>query len=135
MTALVGYIGALVAFVAADMVWLGIMVGRVYRPTLANIMAANVNLPAAAVFYLILPIGLTIFAVAPAVKSGSLGSALVHGALFGFFSYATYDLTNQATLRDWTTQLTLIDVAWGTTLGAIAATAGFFAASRFGGAG
>lgn len=65
----------------------------------------------------------------PALKSGGLGSAALSGALLGFFSYMTYDLTNQATLRNWTVQLTLLDVTWGTLLGAISATAAYFVTS------
>jgi uncharacterized membrane protein len=131
MVFLVGYVAALVAFVGADMVWLGLMVQRLYRPALGNILAANVNLPAAIAFYLIFPIGLVIFAVMPAVRSETLGHATLHGALFGFFAYATYDLTNQATVRGWPTQLTIIDVAWGSALGGFAATIAYLAASRF----
>jgi len=74
----------------------------------------------------IYPVGLVYFAILPALKSGSLAQAILGGALFGFFTYITYDLTNQATLRNWTTQLTLIDAGWGTLLGAIAAAAGYW---------
>jgi len=101
-----------------------------YRPTLRDIMLTDVNLPAGIAFYLIYPVGLVIFAILPAVKSGSLAHATLGGALLGFFTYMTYDLTNQATLRNWTTQLTLIDTGWGTLLGAIAATAGFWLTTR-----
>jgi uncharacterized membrane protein len=72
-------------------------------------------------------VGLVVFAILPALKGGSIFMALFCGALFGFFTYATYDLTNQATLRNWTFQLTLIDVAWGSALAA----AGSSVASRF----
>ena len=135
MAMIIGYFGALAAFVAADMVWLGAMASRLYRPVLGDMAAPTVNLPAAAVFYLLLPVGIAIFAVAPGLRSGSLVLAALNGALFGFFTYATYDLTNQATLRNWTTQLTVIDIAWGVALGALAASAGFLAASRFAAAG
>jgi len=131
MFAIVGYFAALAAFIAADAVWLGVMVPRLYKPTLIHLMAESVNLPTAAVFYLLAPIGVTYFAVLPALKAGSLQSALINGALYGFFSYATYDLTNQATLRDWTTQLSVIDIAWGSVLGAFAASCGYLAATRW----
>jgi uncharacterized membrane protein len=134
MNAIAGYIVSLLAFVALDMVWLGIMAPRFYRPTLGDIVISGVNLPPAIIFYALYPIGLFIFAISPALKSGSASTALVYGALFGFFTYATYDLTNHATLRNWTTSLTLVDVAWGTCLAAIAAVAGFVAATRIGGA-
>src|SRR5580698_10643320 len=99
MTAVVGYAGALAAFVIADMIWLAVMSERLYRPTLADLLAANVNLSAAIAFYLMFPIGLAIFAVTPALRSGSAASAAIYGGLLGFFAYATYDLSNQATLR------------------------------------
>ena len=81
-------------------------------------------------FYLIYPIGLVIFGVLPALKSDSLAQAALGGALLGFFSYITYDLTNQATLRNWTAQLTLVDAGWGTLLGATAATSGFWLTTK-----
>jgi uncharacterized membrane protein len=131
MTLVAGYVATLVAFVAADMVWLGIMVERVYRPAIGDILSTTVNLPAAILFYLLFPVGLTIFVVLPAVKDQSAGNAALFGGLFGFFAYATYDLTNQATLRNWPTQLTIIDLVWGSALAAFAATIGYLAASRF----
>jgi uncharacterized membrane protein len=131
----IAYLAALVAFVALDMVWLGTMVSRLYRPTLGDILLTAVNLPPAIAFYLLYPVGLVHFAILPAARSGRLGEALINGALLGFFTYATYDLTSQATLRNWTTQLTLADIAWGTVLGAVAAAASFWAASKFGAAG
>jgi len=130
MAGFVGYLGALAAFFVADMIWLSATVDRVYRPILGDLAAASVNLPAAGAFYLLFPIGLTFFAVTPGLRRGSPALAALNGALFGFFTYATYDLTNQATLRNWTTQLTLIDVSWGVVLGAIAASAGYLAATR-----
>ena len=126
----VGYLIALVTFVALDMTWLGIMASRLYRPTLGDMAIAGVNLPPAVLFYAIYPFGLVIFAVEPASRTGSALSAAMYGALFGFFTYATYDLTNQATLRHWTVTLTLVDVAWGTLLGTIASVVSFLAVSR-----
>ena len=108
-----GYIAALVAFVAADMVWLGIMVEKLYRPAIGDMLSTSVNLPAAVIFYLIFPVGLTIFAVFPAAQNQLVGNAAALGGFFGFFAYATYDLTNQATLRNWPMRLTVIDLAWG----------------------
>jgi len=133
-TAITAYVASLLAFVACDMVWLSVMAPRFYRPTLGDIALSSVNLPPAVLFYAIYPVGLCIFAVAPALKSGSAGTALLYGALFGFFTYATYDLTNQATLRNWTVSLTVVDVAWGTCVAGIAAVVAFFAATKFAGA-
>jgi uncharacterized membrane protein len=124
------YLTTSLTFVVVDMTWLSIMAPRFYRPTLDDIAISGVNLPPAVLFYAIYPIGLMIFAVQPALRTGSPLSALIYGALFGFFTYATYDLTNQATLRNWTLQLTSVDVAWGTVLGALASYVGFLAASR-----
>ncbi len=127
---LVGYGVALAVFVAADMVWLGTMAPRFYRPILGDIALSGVNLLPAIVFYALYPIGLLIFAIQPALKSGSMSMAVIYGALFGFFTYATYDLTNQATLRNWTMQLTLVDVAWGTILGAISSFISFWLVTK-----
>ena len=130
MTYLFAYLSTLVVFVICDMVWLGTMASRLYRPTLGDILLADVNLPPAVAFYLIYPAGLVVFAVLPALKSESLAQAALNGALFGFFSYLTYDLTNQATLRNWTTQLSLLDISWGTLLGALSAVAGCWITAR-----
>ncbi len=123
------YIASFVVFFGVDFLWLSAMVGRVYRPTMGDIALGNVNFPPGVAFYVLYPIGLVIFAVVPAAKAESLPTALLYGALFGFFTYATYDLTNQATLRNWTMQLSLIDMGWGTVLAACAAAVGFVVAS------
>jgi uncharacterized membrane protein len=128
-----GYFGTFVAILVADMVWFGLMVSRLYRPALTDILLGEVNLGAAIAFYLIYPLGLMIFAILPALKGGGLIEAVKYGALFGFFTYVTYDLTCQATLRNWTTRLTLIDVAWGVALGAFASFSGFLLISNIGG--
>ena len=125
-----GYLVALVTFVMVDMAWLGTMASRFYKPALGDIAIAGVNLPPAVVFYVIYPIGLVIFAIEPALRSSSWVNALIYGALFGFFTYATYDLSNQATLRNWTLSLTTVDVAWGTFLGAFTSVVTFWVISR-----
>jgi uncharacterized membrane protein len=130
MVFVAGYAVSLAVFVILDMVWLGNMVNRVYRPTLGDVLISGVNLPPAIIFYLIYPVGLMIFAVLPALKSGSVVAAVAYGALFGFFSYATYDLSNYATVRNWTLQLTIVDIAWGTVLGSIAASCGYLLAAK-----
>jgi uncharacterized membrane protein len=106
------------------------MASRFYKPMLGDIAIAGVNLPPAILFYAIYPIGLMIFAIEPALRAGSWVNALIYGALFGFFTYATYDLSNQATLRNWTFTLTAVDVVWGTFLGALASAATFWVVSR-----
>ena len=130
-TNLIAYVAALVVFVVIDMLWLGTMADRLYKPILGDILAPQFNMAAAGVFYLIYPIGLVIFAINPALKAGAVSTALLYGALFGFFTYATYDLTNQVTLRNWSSLLTVVDVAWGSFLGAVAAASAFWIVSRF----
>ena len=131
MVYLYAYLATLAVFLPCDMVWLGTMASRLYKPTLGDILLSDANLPAAGAFYAIYPIGLVFFAVAPALKAGSLGQAALSGALLGFFTYMTYDLTNQATLKNWTTQLTLADIGLGTVLGAVSATAACWVTSKF----
>jgi uncharacterized membrane protein len=133
MTYAAGYLAALAVFVIADMAWLGTMGPRFYRPTLGDIVITGVNLPPAIMFYALYPVGLVIFAISPALKSGSIMSAVAYGALFGFFTYATYDLTNHATLRNWTLTLTILDTAWGSVLAAAASAVGFWAAGKLAG--
>ncbi len=130
MVYICAYLSTLAVFLLCDMAWLGTMASRLYRPTLGDIMLGNPSLPVAAAFYLIYPAGLVIFAVLPALKAQGLGQAALSGALFGFFTYMTYDLSNQATLRNWTSQLSLIDITWGTLLGALAATAAFWITAK-----
>lgn len=125
-----GYVVTLATFVAIDLTWLGIMAPRFYKPILGDIGLASVNLPPAIAFYLVYPLGLMIFAVEPALRSGTAGMALLYGAMFGFFTYATYDLTNQATLRNWTSSLSVVDIAWGTVLGAVSSLVAYVAVSR-----
>ena len=130
LTSFISYFVTLVTFVAIDMAWLGTMASLFYKPMLGDIAIAGVNLPPAVVFYAIYPVGLMIFAIEPALRAGSSVGALTYGALFGFFTYATYDLSNQATLRNWTLSLTAVDVAWGTFLGALTSVVTFWTISK-----
>lgn len=122
---LVAYVATLVAFVAIDAAYLASIGARLFKSTLGDVLAPNVAVPPAILFYLIFPVGLVIFAVLPALESGRWTSAALFGALLGFFAYFTYDMTNWATIRNWTPTLTIVDVIWGTVLGAAAATVGF----------
>ncbi len=131
MAYITSYIAALLTFVVADIAWLGVMSSRLYKPTLDDILLDRFSVLPAAVFYLLYPIGLVIFAIAPALRGGNLLTAVQMGALFGLFTYGTYDLTNQATLRSWTTSLTIVDVAWGTVLGAMTAASAYWVTTRF----
>ena len=122
------YLGAGLTFAAIDFVWLTTMTNRLYKPVIGPIMADKPDMKAAVAFYLISIAGTVFLAIAPALKEGNWTRALINGAVLGFVAYATYDLTNQATLNVWSTRLTLIDLCWGTALTATCATAGYFAA-------
>jgi len=125
MRYIIAYVSTAVVFLGLDFLWLGYMGDRLYRPTLGDVLRPGFDLPPALLFYALIVVGVVYFAVWPALESGSAATAALRGALFGFFTYATYDLTNQATLRNWTWTLSLSDMAWGTVLTAAAATAGF----------
>ena len=135
---LAAYGATVVVMLALDIAWLGFIAKSFYREAIGHLMADPPNLVAAVVFYLLYPAGVMLFAVAPAAWSGVLATstdtswshAVLAGALFGFFAYATYDLTNLATLRGWPWRLVLVDIAWGTTLTAAAAAAGHWALGR-----
>lgn len=115
------YVVTLLVFVALDLVWLGLVAKSYYRRELAGLIADQFNLGAATAFYLLYALGIVIFAVDPALRAGSGASAALYGGLFGFFAYATYDLTNLATLRAWPLRLTLVDLAWGSALTSVTA--------------
>jgi uncharacterized membrane protein len=127
MAYLIGYIAVLLPFGVVDALWLRLMGPVLYRPTLGDILLAEVRLAPAVVFYLVYPIGLLVFAVLPAMKSNSVLSAATSGLMFGVIAYATYDLTNFATLRNWTLQLTVLDIAYGAIVSGLASLAGILA--------
>ena len=129
MPFVVAYIASALAMLALDAVWLTLAVPRIYRPQLGNLLADQPNLAVAGVFYLLYVVGIVVFAVMPALESRSLLQALGLGALLGLVAYGTYDFTNLATLRNWPTALSIIDVWWGIALTAVAATAGYAAAN------
>lgn len=125
---LLSYAVALVLFALLDIIWLSIMGPALYKPALGDILAPAVRMGPALAFYLMYPIGLVVFAILPAIKSDSLSLALMLGALLGIVTYATYDLTNFATLRNWTLQLTVLDIIYGGIMGAVVASAAYLAA-------
>jgi len=116
MKFLVHYLIVLVVFFAVDLVWLGVIAKDLYAKLLGHLMAKSVNWPAAMIFYLIFILVLVIFVIQPTLADGHLIQGLGMAALFGLVTYATDDLTNLATLRDWPILITIIDLAWGTTL-------------------
>lgn len=127
MTYVVGYLLALVLFAAVDFVWLSTMGAALYRATLGDLLAPSVRLPPAIAFYLLYPIGIVAFGTLSGLRSDSALTALAWGAGFGALAYATYDLTNFATLRVWSLQITLLDIAYGAIASGIAAVAAFYA--------
>ena len=110
---------AIPVFFAIDMVWLGVVAKNFYREQIGFLMTTNVNWIAVGILYIILVAGLVFFAIEPAFEKGVLMQAILLGALFGFVTYAVYDLTNLATLKDWPIMVTFVDIVWGTTLGAL----------------
>ncbi len=106
----------LVVFFAVDLVWLGVIAQKLYAKYLGYLLAENVNWAAAIIFYLIFIGGLMYFVISPSLVDRNLQQLLIRAALFGFITYATYDLTNLATIRNWPLTITLIDLAWGTFL-------------------
>ena len=116
-------------FFIIDLIWLGYVAKKFYRENLGFILSPDVNWPAAICFYLIYIAGILIFGVLPALEKDSLARAIVGGGLFGFFTYATYDLTNMALIKGWPLKIVVVDIAWGVVLCAMVATASFFVGS------
>ena len=119
------YLATAQVFLAVDYVWLSQLATRFYFDRIGHLLMDKPNMGAAGAFYIIYVVGIVIFAVAPSLNSESLAIAIVNGAMFGFFTYATYDVTNYATLRDWPVIVTVVDVAWGTVLSAFSAGMGY----------
>ncbi len=111
------YLVTLVVFFAIDIVWLGVVAKNIYRQNIGHLMADKVNWLAAGLFYLLYILGIVYLAVNPALRGQGFLYALRMGLIFGFFTYMTYDLTNLATLKDWSLKVTIMDIAWGTLLG------------------
>jgi uncharacterized membrane protein len=120
------YLATLAVFFAVDMVWLGLIAKNLYKKHLGYLMAPDVNWYAALIFYLIFIVGVLVFVVLPGIKENDLAATLVKAAFFGLLTYATYDLTNLATIKDWPVLITIIDLIWGTVLTTIVSLAGFF---------
>jgi uncharacterized membrane protein len=118
------YAGTAIVMVTLDMLWLGVIAKPLYQQGIGHLMAERPNVGVAVVFYLVYALGVLIFAVSPQHNGSSWTTTLAMGALFGFFAYATYDLTNLATLRDWPLGLSLIDIGWGTVVSAASAAGG-----------
>ena len=131
-TMLVAYAAAAVTMLGMDAIWLSISADLLYRPLLGDIMLPGFRLVPAILFYVLYVVGIVIFAIKPALVTGRWSGAAGKGALLGFFCYATYDLTNQATLKTWPATVMIVDMGWGTFLTACTATVGYLTASRLG---
>jgi uncharacterized membrane protein len=117
-------------FFFVDMIWLGVIAKGFYRNALEPLLTPNINWIAAIIFYLLFLVGVLIFAVLPGMERRSLVYTVAMAALFGFIAYATYDLTNLATLRDWPLMLSIVDMIWGSFLSASTATMTYLIMSR-----
>ena len=117
--------------IAIDLVWLGLIAKPLYQNGIGHLMADKPDIPVAIIFYLLYALGLMIFAVTPQQSAPGWSRALMVGAMFGFFAYATYDLTNLSTLKGWPLSLSLMDIAWGTLVSGVSSAAGKWALDRF----
>jgi len=129
---LVAYAATLVAFCCCDFVWLGFVAKDYYQSQLGGLLLAQPNWAAAVTFYVLYCAGIVIFCVAPALDAASLGKAALLGAVLGALAYATYDLSNLATLKGWPLGLSMVDITWGAFATAVAASAGYQAAKLIG---
>ena len=124
------YAITLPVFFAIDLVWIGVVARDFYRRNLGHLLSDQVNWPAAILFYLVFIAGIVFFAIRPALETGNGLRALTYGAFLGFLAYSTYDLTNQATVRDWPILVTVVDLAWGTVLTALVSFLSYQISSR-----
>ena len=129
---IINFILTFLVFLAVDMAWLGFIAKNLYQKYLGNFLTNDVNWTAAIIFYLLFVVGVSIFVIYPAVNKDSVWTAIVLGALFGFFTYATYDLTNLATLKGWPLTIVFIDIAWGSVLTSLVSLSGFYIAKFVG---
>jgi uncharacterized membrane protein len=122
------YLLTVPVFFAIDMVWLGVIAKNLYQKQIGHLLAPTVNWPAAIIFYLIYIYGIIFFAVLPGIEKDSLRTVMINAAMFGAMAYATYDLTNLATLKNWPTTIVFIDIIWGAVLTTLVATASYYIA-------
>lgn len=120
-----GYLLTALVFFGLDMIWLGFLAKDLYRKHLGQLLSPQVNWIAAGIFYLLFIAGIFAFVILPAVEKGSWTRALVMGGLFGLVTYATYDLTNLATMANWPVRIVIIDLLWGMFLVGTVSAAGY----------
>ena len=125
MKLILTYILTTIVFFFVDLTWLGLIAKNWYAKHMGHLMRDPVNWPVAILFYLLFIIGLFVFAILPGVEKASLRTALIYGGLFGLFTYATYDLTNLAVLKDFPAGIVVGDILWGIVLSAVVSGAGY----------
>ncbi|RFO97121.1 DUF2177 domain-containing protein [Rhodoferax lacus] len=128
---LAAYAAATLLMLTLDGLWLGLLAKDFYQQGLGHLMAESPRWGPALLFYALYPLGLLVFAVLPAGQDTGLAPALLRGALFGLMAYATYDLSNLATLKDWPVLVSVVDVAWGAFASCLATLAARLAYDRF----
>ena len=128
---LAAWAAIVIVLMLLDLIWLGLIAKSIYRTGIGHLMADQARVGAALAFYVIFAAGLMFFAVMPTASEPGWGITALTAAVFGFVAYATYDLSNLATLREWPLSLALIDMAWGTLISCIAAVAGKLAMAQF----
>jgi uncharacterized membrane protein len=124
------YFVTLIAFFAIDMVWIGLVAGTFYRNYLGFLLTPTTNWIAVVLFYLLFILGILVFVVVPGLQDNSLKATLLRAVLFGLVTYATYDLTNLATVKNWPVMITVIDMAWGTVLSVLVSYISFMVGKR-----
>jgi len=122
---LVAYVGTLIVFLGIDFVWLSFVARKFYFERLGPLLLDQPNLGIAAFFYLFYVMGIVHLAIIPALKDGNAMVAVVNAAVFGVLAYATYDITNMATLKGWSWEVAAVDIVWGGVLSAVSAYAGY----------
>lgn len=125
------YLVAVPIFFAVDMLWLGFVAKDIYQKYMGHLMRPTPNWPVAILFYLLFLVGLIIFAIYPAIQNNSWTQALLYGAMFGFFTYMTFDLTNLAVLKGYSWEIAIIDIIWGIVLSSIVSISVFFVITKF----
>lgn len=129
--ALIAYAGTFGALLVADAIWLGIVARNFYKTHLGELMLPSPNLALASVFYIFFAAALVLLVVLPGVKNGTLLQTALYGAVFGLAAYGTYDITNLATLKNWPVIVSIVDMAWGTFVTALSASAGYVLCKYF----
>lgn len=126
------YLIALPIFFLVDMIWLGVIAKNFYKNQIGFLMKPDVNWTAAIIFYLLFLVGVVLFVIEPALEKKNLMFALSRGALFGLITYATYDLTNLATLKDWPLKVVVVDMIWGAVLSGTVCGSSYWIANKLG---